>query len=381
MKGTKTMLTQQVNINGTPNPNDLIGWILQIAWLLFFVVFMFYSQRIQLYIMLREIEGSLSKLKLFRDEGRKSAIQNIKEIGKPEGDPTERVDQFIEYFAVLPQNMDPAGIVWKVEHLLDQMDERFKDEVKMMAPAADIAQTRNIELTLEVALDLNYFYKVVRHFYILGKKTLSLYVIMQLQMVLPILMRMAEAYRSALKAVTLGQPIGDGAGALVAAKLMQGYEKRKIPKDCVVATIPFEGRTAYVVKAEGPGGNVGKPGDAIKQIIEENEGKIVNIIMIDAGEKYEGEEPGDVAEGLGTIIGGPGVDQFKIEETTLKYKIPVNAIKIKEDIGDSISPMRKEISDAVSTAIERIRRVVRERSKEGDAIIIAGIGNTIGIGQ
>ena len=373
------MLISQVDFNGADN--NIIGWILQIVWLLFFVAFMFYGQRIQLYVMLREIEGSINKLKLFRDKGRESAIQTIKELGKPEGDPTARVDQFIEYFTVLPQSMDPAGIVWKVEHLLDVMDERFKDEVKIMAPAADIAQTRNIELTLEVALDLNYFYKVVRHFYILGKKTLSYYVIIQIQMVLPLIMRIAEAYISALKAVTFGQPIGDGAGALVAAKLMQGYEKRKIPKDCVVATVPFVGRTAYVIKAEGPGGNVGKPGDAIKQIIEENEGKIANIIMIDAGEKFEGEEPGEVAEGLGAIIGGPGVDQFKIEETTLKYKIPVNAIKIKEDVGDSISTMRKEIFEAVAIAIERIKRVVRERSKEGDTIIIAGIGNTIGIGQ
>jgi hypothetical protein len=374
------MLISQVNQIPTGGDN-IIGWILQIAWLLFFVVFMFYGQRIQLYVMLREIEGSISRLKIFRDEGRKKAIQTIKEVGKPEGDPTARVDQFLEYFALPPQNMDPAGIVWKLEHLLDVMDERFKDEVKMMAPAADITQIRNLENTLEVALDLNYFYKIVRHFYILGKKTVSLYVIMQLQMILPLIMRMAEAYASALKAFTFGQPIGDGAGALVAAKLMQGYEKRKIPKDCVVATVPFEGRTAYVIKAEGPGGNVGKPGDAIKQIIEENEGKIANIIMIDAGEKYEGEESGEVAEGIGAIIGGPGVDQFKIEETTLKYKIPVNAIKIKEDIGDSISPMRKEIFDAINTAIDRIKRVVQERSREGDAVIIAGIGNSMGIGQ
>lgn len=372
------MLTPQVNQFGQ---NDPIGWALQIAWLLFFVIFMFYGQRIQLIVMLRDIEGSLRRLKLLRDEGRKKAIQTIKEIGKPENDPTQRVDQFLEYYAVLPQSMDPAGIVWKLEHLLNVMDERFKYEVKLMAPAADTTQARNIELTLEVALDLNYFYKIVRHLYILGKKTVSLYVIMQLQMVLPLIMRIAEAYGSAIKAVTFGQPIGDGAGALVAAKLMQGYEKRKIPKDCIVATVPFEGRTAYVIKAEGPGGNVGKPGDAIKQIIEENEGKIANIIMIDAGEKYEGEEPGEVAEGIGAIIGGPGVDQFKIEETTLKYKIPVNAIKIKEDIGDSIAAMRKEIFDAVNVAIDKIKRLVQERSKEGDAIIIAGIGNTIGIGQ
>jgi hypothetical protein len=380
MEGTKTMLMPQVN-QLTGGDNGLIGWILQIVWLGFFVVFMFYGQRIQLYIMLREIEGSISRLKILREEGRKNAIQTIKELGKPESDPTARVDQFLEYLTLPPQSMDPAGVVWKLEHLLDVRDTRFEDEVRIMAPAADLTQIRDLESTLEVALALNYFYKVVRHFYILGKKTLSYYVILQLQMILPLLMREADAYASALKAFTSGQPIGDGAGALVAAKLMQGYEKRKIPKDCVVATVPFEGRIAYVIKAEGPGGNVGKPGDAIKQVIEENKGKIASIIMIDAAGKLEGEETGEVAEGVGAIIGGPGVDQFKIEETTLKYRIPVNAVAIKEDIGDSVSPMRKEIFDAMNTTIDRIKRVVKERSKEGDAIIIAGIGNSIGIGQ
>jgi hypothetical protein len=43
--------------------------------------------------------------------------------------------------------------------------------------------------------------------------------------------------------------------------------------------------------------------------------------------------------------------------------------------------MRKEIVDSVNPAIERVKRVILERTKEGDAIIIAGIGNTMGIGQ
>jgi len=238
-----------------------------------------------------------------------------------------------------------------------------------------------LENTLEAAMALNYIYKVIRHYFLLGKKTLSLYVIMQIQMILPLVMREAEAYASALKAFAYGQPIGDGVGALVAAKLMHGYPLRKVPKDCVVATVPIEGRTAYVIKAEGPGGNVGKPGDAIKTIIEENEGKISNIIMIDAALKLEGEDVGEVAEGVGAAIGGPGVDQFKIEETILKYRIPINAVIIKEDIGDAVSPMRKEVFEAADKAIERIKQLILERTKEGDKIIICGVGNTIGIGQ
>jgi len=375
------MLTLQNQISQNPLGDNPWSWIMNVLFYVVFIAFIFYGQRIQLYVMLREVESSLYKLKYIREEGRKIAIETIKEIGKPQADPTGRVDRFLEYFMITPQSLDPAGVVWKLEHILDVRDVRFKDEVRMMAPSADETQTNNLENTLEAAMALNFIYKVIRHYYLLGKKTLSLYIIMQIQMLLPLVMREAEAYASALKAFAYGQPIGDGAGALVAGKLMHGHEIRKLPRDCVVATVPIEGRTAFVLKAEGPGGNVGKPGDAIKTVVEENQGKIACVIMIDAAAKLEGEEAGEVAEGVGAAIGGPGVDQFKIEEELLKYHIPVNAVIVKVDIGDAVSPMRKEIFDAADRAIERVKQVILERTKEGDKVIIAGIGNSIGVGQ
>ncbi len=368
--------------------NQLLGggandWTTYLSLLtyVFFIVLIFYGQRIQMYVMIREVENSLHKLKFIKDEGKKVTIEAIKEIGKPATDPTARVDRYLEYFTIGPQGMDPAGLVYKLDHILDVRDERLKDEVKLMAPQSDDVQINNLENTLEAAMALNFIYKVVRHYYIQGKKTLSLYVIMQLQMILPMVMKEAEAYASALKAFAYGQPIGDGAGPLLAAKLMHGYPTRKLPKDCVMATVPIEGRTCLIIKAEGPGGNVGKPGDAVEAVIEENEGKIANVIMIDAGLKLEGEQVGEVAEGIGAAIGGPGVDQYKIEEKLTKYKIQINAVIIKEDIGDAVSPMRKEINDAIDKAIERVKGVILERTKEGDKVIIVGVGNSIGVGQ
>jgi hypothetical protein len=327
------------------------------------------------------VEGQLHKLKFLRDEGRKAAIATINEIGKPTSDPTPRIDRYLEYFTIPPQSMDPSGIVDKLDHILDVRDARLKDEVKLMAPATDEAQTFNLENTLEAAMALNFIFKIVRHFYIQGKKTMSFYAIMQVQMILPLVMKEAEAYSSALKAFAEGQPIGDGAGPLVAGKLMHGHEIRKLHKDCVVATVPFEGRIAFVIKAEGPGGNVGKPGDAVETVIEENKKKITAVIMIDAGLKLEGEKVGEVAEGIGAAIGGPGVDQFKIEEAIAKYQIPIYAVIVKEDLGDAVSVMRKEISDSMDNVIERLKSVVLERTKEGDKIIIVGVGNSIGVGQ
>ena len=361
--------------------NSIISWILNLIWVGSFVVVIFYGQRIQMYLTLKEVEGSLMRLRIMRDEARKTAIATIKELGKPQVDPSARVDQFLEYIVITPEAMDPAGIVWKLDQLLDVMDDRFKDEVRLMAPAADESITNNLENTLGAAQGLNIIYKTIKHFYLLGKKTWSLYIVMQLQMVMPLIMREAEAIENHVKASANGQPIGDGVGALVAAKLMHGHPQRDITKDCVVAEISFEGRKAFVLKAKGPGGNVGRPGSAMSEIIEENGGKIAIVIGIDAKGKLEGEKVGEIAEGVGVPIGGPGTESFKVEETVLKYKIPVYAVAIKEDSWDVSSAMRREIAESVDPAIERVKRVILERTKEGDSVIIAGIGNTMGVGQ
>ncbi len=381
IKMVNPLAQMPIQTNQLLGSNDPILTILSLLSYLVIFVFIFYGQRIQMYVMIREVESSLFKLKLMKEEGRKTAIETIKEIGKPTNDISSKVDRYLEYFTIPPQSMDPAGVVYKLDHILDVRDERMKDEVKLMAPASDEVQVYNLENTLEAAMALNFIYKVVRHYYLQGKKTLSLYTIMQLQMILPMVMKEAEAYASALKAFAYGQPIGDGAGPLIAARLMHGYPVRKVPKDCVAATVPFEGRTAIVLKAEGPGGNVGKPGDAVKTLVEENKGKIAAVVMIDAGLKLEGEALGEIAEGIGAAIGGPGVDQYKIEEAIVSEKIPLYAVIVKEDIGDAVSMMRKEISDAAEKAIERVKDVVKERTKEGDQIIIVGVGNTIGVGH
>ena len=361
--------------------NDIIGLILQIGWLGFFVFYMFYGQRLQIRIMLKEIESSLYKLQLIKDQVRALTISTIKEIGKTDGDLETRVDRLLEHLYIPPVELDPSGIIRRLEHIVDIRDFRFKDEVKLMVPQADETQVNNLTNMLDAALVLNQIYKIVKHFYLSGKKTSSFYIILQLQMILPDIMKESEAYANALTAIKAGQPMGDGIGALVAAKLMYGNESHEIAKDIMMSEVQIEGRIAYVLKAKGPGGNVGKPGEAIKQIIEEKEGKIARVIIIDAAQKLEGEKPGEVMEGTGVAIGGPEVDKYKVEEVAAKYKVPLNVILIKEGVRDVVSAMRKEISDSVDEVSVRVRRIIHETTKEGDLVIIAGIGNTMGIAQ
>jgi len=370
-----------LQLNPFANQGGILGQIISALMYLSFILFIFFGQKIQLRMMLWEIDGTVKKLEFMRTEAKTLSLKTIKDVGKPKEDPTPTLNSLLEQFILTPVEMDPAGIVWKLDHILDVRDAKFKDDVKRIAPEADEAHLNNLELLVEASLILNTLYRVVKHFYLLGKKTSSFYVILQLQMILPIVMQEAEALLGATKAASEGQPIGDGAGALVASKLTRGNEKRKVEKDVVVAETTIEGRRVIALKAEGPGGNVGKPGDAIRRIIEENEGKISMIVMVDAMMKFEGENSGEISEGIGAAIGGPGTEKYKIEQEAQKYKIPVYAMIIKESTQDSYLPMKKEIAESADKVIERIRRLILERTKEGEALIVAGIGNTIGIGQ
>ncbi|TEU10915.1 DUF1512 domain-containing protein [Candidatus Bathyarchaeota archaeon] len=364
------------------NQNDL-GMILQTLFSLSFIIYLFYAQRIQAMTMLRQVEGTLRKVKEIRDEGRRISIETVKEFGKSENDPSTEVDRFLEHFMIPPVSLDPAGIIGKLGQLVNVRESTFEAEVRAMAPEASDSEVNNLENLLEASLALNVYYKVIRHFYLLGKKTMNIYVIMQIHMILPMIVREIEAYSSALQAFKAGMPIGDGVGALVAAKMMHGHEWKEVAKEMVAAEVPYNGRTLIVIKAKGPGGSVGKPGDAVENILNGRKGKqkVKAIIMVDAAGKLEGEPTGGVAEGIGAAIGGIGVEGYKIDEAVKAHKIPLYAVVIKQDISHVVAPMVVELYNACDTAVETIKRMIDEKTEEGDTVLVAGIGNTVGVAQ
>jgi len=379
----EVQLISVLSVTGSPfGPSgDVLNTIISLLMYLSFILFMFFGQKIQVRLMLFELDGVVKRLEYMKNDAKLLSLKTLKEIGKSKEDPTPELNVMLEQFLIPPEGMDPAGIVWKLDHLLDVREMKFKDDVKKIAPEADESQINNLENLIEASQALNTIYRIVQHYYLLGKRTSSFYIIFQIQMILPLIMQEAEALVAAGRAFSQGQPIGDGAGALVAAKLMQGKEKRKVSKDVVVAETLIEGRRVISLKAEGPGGNVGKPGDAIRQIIEENGGKIAMVVMVDAALKLEGDKTGEISEGVGAAIGGPGTERFKIEEEAVKHKTQVYAIIIKESIQEAIAPMKKEIFEGAELALARIRKLILDRTKEGETVIVAGIGNTVGIGQ
>ena len=72
---------------------------------------------------------------------------------------------------------------------------------------------------------------------------------------------------------------------------------------------------------------MGKPGTAIKKLVEQYGGEITRIFMIDAGLKLSSDKTGSIAIGVGAAIGGIGVEKFYIEESSTNKSIPIDAVK------------------------------------------------------
>lgn len=363
-----------------PSDNSSIQQILSLIFYAIFFFYLFFGQQLQVQRLLLSISGALNKIKDAQDKSKKEVFEFLQKNGY-KGDAISHINTLIEYFTISPVDLDPTGLVKKIEHILSVRDERIRSEVKSMLPDKDALTTSILENLLEISAALNMYYKVVRHYYLVGKKTSNLYLLMQLQMILPDLLREVEALISAIGSIKNAQPIGDGIGPMIAGKLLLNSEKKQIARDTVFGELNYKNRLLYVIKAEGPAGNVGQPGNAIEYLINSYGLKPAAIIMIDAALKLEGESTGEVAEGAGAAIGGIGVDKYKIEEVASKNGIPLYAVIIKESIVEAITCMTKEIADSIPKVLNRIDYLLENRTKEGDSVVVVGVGNTLGVGQ
>ena len=381
MLGFSSILSQLEGLFGGSDfdPSSPWMWVYVLSFATI-PIFMMYAQKFQSRIILNEISRSLVKLKTMKENARREAVDYAKaSVGS--SDPSAGVDRLLEYFTIMPVDLDPNGIVRKLEHVMRTRDDRMRAEVKRLCAGAGDREVSRMENILEAATALNMIYKVVRHFYLMGKRTTSMFVLVQLQMVMPLLLEEAEALQKAIGAFKMGQPIGDGIGPMIVGRMMLGKEKMQAAKETVWSQDEYNGRKVYLLKAEGPTGTVGRPGEAINRLAGDLGIKLDAIVMIDAALKLEGERTGDVAEGIGAAIGGIGVEKYQIEEVATRLDIPVYAVIVKQSVQDAITIMRKEISDSFERVTNIVHSVIEERTTEGQSVLVVGVGNTLGVAQ
>jgi hypothetical protein len=352
--------------------------IVQVIYFGSFFVLMFYGQRIQVSMMLVGVKKNLGKLERLRKTAHDRVMNSLLEYKADPKMVESGVNRLTGSFAITPVSMDPAGVVKKLEHVLNTYDDTLKAEVKTMSPGASEAQINTLSNQMEISIGLDQMFRVVRHFYLLAKKAGGIIALYQLQMALPTIMEEAEAYSSAIDAFAKGQPIGDGIGPLVVSKMVDGAQPREIEQDTLVYETSMEGRNVFVVRAKGPGGSVGKPGVAVDKLIQEKS-PVSLVLTVDAALKFEGEASGEVMEGVGAAIGGPGVDRYYIEQASSSRHIPMFAIVVRMSNKEAISVMTQQVRLAVDNTIKRVKDTILQHTQIGDNVILAGIGNTMGV--
>ena len=346
----------------------------QVLFTVLFLLLILIYPRYLFYRMVADMEEVAERLEGYAREAAELAVGMCGVKGE---ETLTKVRRTFDFFLIPPVDLDPYGILRKLEHLLDGAEERFWRVAEELAPECDQVVRANLVGVLKGGTGINMLAKLVRHHVELVKKTKNLQLAMVFQMNLPIIKRIGRAQMEGVRAISRGEPIGDGVGPLVAARLMRN-SWREVARDVVYSEEVLEGRRVLVVKARGPGACLGKLGDAVKKLCEWY--SVGRIITVDASLKMEGEPTGRVSEGMGAAIGDPGPEKAKIEECAVSLGIPLEAVAVKMSIEEAISPMLREIRDASDAALQAVREAVRRTPPERWSLLV-GVGNTCGIGN
>lgn len=363
-----------------PNSPTEYALYMVIIWVPY-IILIIYGQRLQGYAIMADVGRYLSRLKIDSEKSRGNLLGYLQRKGVA-GDGQKTIDGMIQSVTIFPENMDPVGIVGKMELIIRTQEEHVKLRVReIMKSANELERTAAINM-LEIASALDMIFRVVRHFYLMTKKSPDgIYLAAQLQMILPSIVKQADAYLNAMDALEKLLPLGDAAGPLTVSRWMKDAQKYEYDDETVYSEMDYKGRKVAIIKAKGPGASVGKVDDALTSLLKGPYSGSSAVVMIDAALKLEGEKSGDVAMGMGAAIGGIGTEKFRIEEISTNLGIPVYAVIIKESLLEAISVMTREIAEAADQARNTILSLVETQVPEGGKAVIIGVGNTLGVAQ
>ena len=224
---------------------------MMLVWVLPIVLFVFYGQRIQLLITSGEIKKGIKRLDGFRNESRAELIGYVEKNLRPDTNPAKKIDRILDYFTIYPADMDTAGIVDKIHHVVRSREDHTREHVRSLLPGASDLELTRVQTLLEIATSLQMLHKIINHMFLTAKKQNNYPLILPLQMVLPHVMEQAEAMRDAIPAFKSGQPVGDGIGPMVVGRMMLGCKKETIEFQTSLARTNFEDRSLLLMKAEG----------------------------------------------------------------------------------------------------------------------------------
>ncbi|MFB6213861.1 MAG: DUF1512 family protein [Candidatus Nanohaloarchaea archaeon] len=356
-----------------PGSNNGIFAIIQTLISLLFLGMIFFFPRIMMWQVDRKLKSLLVDLDTYRND---AEMMFLKKLDPHQSKAFQRKFESMKDFKFSqPTGLDPAGMVQRLENVLDASEDKFERFVRDNTETEDEEELADLNMAFKGVMGTHQVYKVMRHFRQLISKTKTFQLIGIVQMMMPIYEEIAEAQRDATRAFVDQAPIGDAIGPLVAAKMISS-EPEEIAEDIIHSEEELDGQEVHILKSKGPGARLGKYGDAIDTLAEEND--LEAIVTVDAAAKFEGEETGTVSEGVGVMMGGPGVEKRKIEDAATEHDVPLEGIVVKQSPAEASKPMKKAIYEAWNPAVEKAEKITEEF--DGPVAVI-GVGNSCGVGN
>jgi hypothetical protein len=283
-------------------------------------------------------------------------------------------DKIMDYFIIAPIEAEPAGVMSRLEYLLDTGDETLGKLVEPLSPDGDLEKVENLKQMFREAIMLNRIYKILRELYISSKKSRSLETVMTSTMNLSLFIRDANIHFKALKAYVDPQPIGNGIAPLAASKLIEN-SPFEIEDGVVVSEREYNGRDLVIIKPKGPGARMRNLGRVAEAKIRK-EKKVAGVVVITAQVKLEGEKSAVITPATGVpLISEP--DKYRLEELASQRKIPLISIIEKMSEEEYYTRMTDEIRNTVPEIIEKVEDIIGQWDK--GKVIVIGSGNTMSI--
>ena len=355
----------------------MFGGVFDIISFVLFIVLMFFFPKIMLYQILSLLNSKAASYEEMTTKAQKIILKKIDKKTKLTNKQLKAsIDRVMETFVVEPDTIDPNGIAKKIRYITNRHDKKLELFVDDITEGFSKEYRKNLSASITHTIGLYQVTKIIKHYIELVKQTKNFQIGMILQMQLPFIDKEMKALYSSIPALINNIPVGDCIGPLYAANIIGDSKTEEIAEGTVVAKKKIKGKEIFILKADGPGANLGNIDEAIKKIVAKN--KIDKIITIDASGALESEKTGSVAEGVGFAMGPRGAERFFAETFLTNKNIPVDGVIVKMKPEQALMPMKKEIKEALPLVDEAVWRSMKEVKKK---VIIVGVGLTVGVGN
>ncbi|MCK4729795.1 MAG: DUF1512 family protein [Candidatus Aenigmarchaeota archaeon] len=355
----------------------MFGGVFEIISFVLFIALMFFFPKIMLYQILTLLNAKAASYEEMTTKAQKLILKKIDRKTKLTNKQLKAsIDRIMETFVVEPDSIDPNGIAKKVRYITNRHDKKLDLFVEDITEGFSKEYKKNLSASITHTIGLYQITKIIKHFIELIKQTKNFQIGMILQMQLPFIDKQMKALSSSIPAFINNLPVGDCIGPLYAANIIGDSKTEEITEGTVVVKKKIKGKEVFILKADGPGANLGNVDEAIRKIVAKN--KIDKIITIDASGALESEKIGLVAEGVGFAMGPRGAERFFAETFLTDKNIPVDGVIVKMKPEQALMPMKKEIKEALPFVDEAVWRCMKEVKKK---VIIVGVGLTVGVGN